>query len=44
MSYKILTAELIHESNTFSRIVTDEQAFCNYYFLCADDSTLPLPG
>ena len=32
MSYKILTAELKHETNTFSRIATDEQAFrdCSY--------------
>jgi microcystin degradation protein MlrC len=38
MSYKILTAEFMHESNTFSRIETDQLAFRNGYFLCADDA------
>lgn len=38
MSYKILTAEFMHESNTFSCIETDEQAFRNYYFLRGDDA------
>jgi len=33
MTYRILTAEFMHESNTFSRIETDQQAFRNRYFL-----------
>ena len=38
MSYKILTAEFLHETNTFSRIETDEQAFRNCYFLTGSDA------
>ncbi len=38
MSYKILTAEFMHESNTFSRIETDQQAFRNCYFLRGADA------
>ncbi len=38
MSYRILTAEVAHETNTFSRIPTDEQAFRNGHFLVADDA------
>jgi len=33
MKYRILTAELMHETNTFSRIATDHQAFRDRYFL-----------
>ena len=33
MTYSILTAEFMHETNTFSRIETDQQAFRNRYFL-----------
>jgi microcystin degradation protein MlrC len=38
MSYKILTAELLHETNTFSRIKTDEQAFHDCYFLTGSNA------
>jgi len=33
MGYKILTAELAHETNTFSRVATDRQAFRDRYCL-----------
>ena len=33
MGYKILTAELAHETNTFSRVATDRQAFYDRYCL-----------
>lgn len=33
MGFKVLTAEVAHESNTFSHVATDEQAFRNRYFL-----------
>ena len=38
MSTKILSAEVAHETNTFSRIPTDEQAFRNGHFLLGDDA------
>ena len=38
MTYRILTAEFMHETNTFSRVVTDEQAFRNGYYLVADEA------
>ncbi|MBT8436892.1 MAG: M81 family metallopeptidase [Gammaproteobacteria bacterium] len=38
MSTRILTAEVAHETNTFSCIPTDEQAFRNGYFLIGDDA------
>jgi microcystin degradation protein MlrC len=38
MGYKILTAELMHETNTFSRIATDEQAFRNCFYLVGPDA------
>ncbi len=38
MSYRILSAEVAHETNTFSRIPTDEQAFRNGHFLIGDDA------
>jgi microcystin degradation protein MlrC len=33
MTFRVLSAELQHETNTFSRIATDEQAFRNREFL-----------
>ena len=33
MRYQILSAEIAHETNTFSRIPTDQPAFENRYFL-----------
>jgi microcystin degradation protein MlrC len=41
MSYRVLSAEIAHETNTFSRIPTDEQAFRNGHFLLTHN-TLPL--
>ncbi len=38
MSYKILTAELMHETNTFSCVATDEQAFRNCFYLVGPDA------
>ncbi|MDH3219414.1 MAG: M81 family metallopeptidase [Gammaproteobacteria bacterium] len=38
MTYKILSAEFMHETNTFSRLKTDEQAFRNCYFLTGSDA------
>ena len=38
MRYRVLTAEVAHESNTFSRVATDEQAFRNTCFLVGDDA------
>jgi len=38
MSYRVLSAEIAHETNTFSRIPTDEQAFRNGHFLIGDDA------
>ncbi|MCP4876804.1 MAG: M81 family metallopeptidase [Gammaproteobacteria bacterium] len=38
MSYRILSAEFMHETNTFSRIATDEQAFRNCYYLDATEA------
>jgi len=38
MTYKILSAEIAHESNTFSRIATDQQAFRNCFYLGADEA------
>jgi microcystin degradation protein MlrC len=38
MGYKILTAEFMHETNTFSRLETDQQAFRNCYFLTGSDA------
>ncbi len=38
MSYKILTAEFMHESNTFSCIETDKQAFRNCFYLRGMDA------
>ncbi len=38
MRYRVLTAEVAHETNTFSRIATDEQAFCDGFFFVGDDA------
>ena len=38
MTYRVLTAEVAHETNTFSRILTDEQAFRDRYFLNGTDA------
>lgn len=38
MPFRVLTAELSHESNTFSRRGTDAQAFKDRYFLIGDDA------
>ena len=36
MSFKVLTAEVFHETNTFSRHKTDETAFRNRFFLMGE--------
>jgi microcystin degradation protein MlrC len=36
MSFKVLTAEVFHETNTFSRHKTDETAFRNRFFLTGE--------
>ncbi len=36
MSYRVLTAEVFHETNTFSSLHTDEEAFRNRLFLLGD--------
>jgi microcystin degradation protein MlrC len=38
MTYRILTAEFMHETNTFSRIATDEQAFRDCYYLDSEEA------
>ena len=38
MNYKILSAEVMHETNTFSCIATDEQAFRNGFYLVGADA------
>ena len=38
MGFKVLTAEIYHETNTFSRHSTDEQAFRDRYFLIGDEA------
>jgi microcystin degradation protein MlrC len=38
MGHRILTAEFAHETNTFSRIETDEQAFRDRYYLIGPDA------
>ena len=38
MPYRILTAELMHETNTFNRVATDEQAFRNGTYLNGPDA------
>lgn len=39
MGFRVLSAEIAHETNTFSRIPTDQQAFRDGHFLLADDAT-----
>jgi microcystin degradation protein MlrC len=39
MSFRILTAEIAHETNTFSRIPTDEQAFRDGHFKIGNRSS-----
>ena len=38
MGFRVLTAELAHETNTFSRIATDEQAFRNREFFIGQEA------
>ncbi len=38
MRTRVLTAEFAHESNTFSRVATDEQAFRDCYYLVGADA------
>ncbi len=38
MSYRILSAEIAHETNTFSRIATDQQAFHNRYYYPGEEA------
>ncbi len=38
MTFRVLTAELAHETNTFSRLVTDRQAFEDRYVLIGEDA------
>ena len=38
MGFRVLTAELAHETNTFSRIPTDEQAFRNREFFIGQEA------
>ena len=38
MTYRVLSAEIAHETNTFSRIATDEQSFHDCFYLQGDDA------
>ena len=38
MSYRILSAEIAHETNTFSCIATDQQAFRDCFYLQGDEA------
>ena len=38
MTFRVLTAELAHETNTFSRLLTGKQAFRDRYVLMGDDA------
>jgi microcystin degradation protein MlrC len=38
MDFRVLTAEVFHETNTFSRLHTDEEAFRNRLFLLGEDA------
>ncbi|HUV23612.1 MAG TPA: M81 family metallopeptidase [Gammaproteobacteria bacterium] len=40
MTYRILSAEIAHETNTFSRLVTDQQAFRDRYFYAGEEALL----
>jgi microcystin degradation protein MlrC len=44
MSTRILSAEVAHETNTFSRIPTDEQAFRNGHFLLTHNTLHLIPS
>ncbi|MDH3630445.1 MAG: M81 family metallopeptidase [Gammaproteobacteria bacterium] len=44
MRYRVLTAEVAHETNTFSRIATDEQAFRNGHFLLTHKTLRLVPN
>jgi len=38
MTYRILSAEVAHETNTFSCLVTDQQAFRNCYYFAGEEA------
>ena len=38
MTFRVLTAEFAHETNTFSRLLTGKQAFRDRYVLMGDDA------
>lgn len=38
MSYRVLSAEIAHETNTFSRRPTDQQAFRNHFYLVGGEA------
>ncbi len=38
MTFRVLTAELAHETNTFSRLITGKQAFRDRYVLIGDEA------
>ena len=38
MSYRVLSAEIAHETNTFSRRLTDELAFRNRYYVVGEEA------
>jgi len=38
MTFRVLTAEFAHETNTFSRLITDKQAFSDRYVLIGDEA------
>ncbi len=40
MTFRVLTAELAHETNTFSRLLTGKQAFRDRYVLMGDDAVV----
>ena len=40
MTYRILSAEIAHETNTFSQLVTDQQAFRNCYYYVGDEALI----
>ena len=38
MAYRILSAEIAHETNTFSRNATDQQAFRDCYYFQGEEA------
>ena len=44
MTFRVLTAELAHETNTFSRHATDAQSFKDRYVLMGDDALTARSG